>query len=63
MSNEKPRLVLLGGRRITAADIARMFGILTGRAADMTPEQLAEVDRQLDQRYAELRRRDDEGQG
>jgi len=62
MSNEKPRLVLLGGRRITAADIARMFAILTGRAADMTPEQLAEVDRQLDQRYAELRRRDDEGQ-
>jgi hypothetical protein len=62
MSNGKPRLVLLGGRRITAADLARMFAALTGRTADVTPEQLSEVDRQLDQRYADLRRRDDEEQ-
>jgi hypothetical protein len=39
-----------------------MFAALTGRTADVTPEQLAEVDRQLDQRYADLRRRDDEEQ-
>jgi hypothetical protein len=62
MSNGKPRLVLLGGRRIIAADLARMFVALTGRTADVTPEQLSEVDRQLDQRYADLRRRDDEEQ-
>ncbi len=41
-----------GGKRITAEDLARMFKALTGK--DSTPEQLAKSQKKLDEAYARL---------
>jgi hypothetical protein len=51
-NNDKPALVMLGGRRITALHIARMYQKLTGRVP--TADQVAAAQRALDSRYAEL---------
>ena len=49
---EKPKLVLAGGqgRRITAADVARMFKSLTGK--ETPPEEMVDLQKRLDEVYA-----------
>jgi hypothetical protein len=51
-NNDKPALVMLGGRRITALHIARMYQKLTGRTP--SADQIMEAQRSLDRAYAEL---------
>jgi hypothetical protein len=50
-SRSRPVLVG-GGKRITAEDVARMFKALTGK--DPTPEELANSQKKLDEAYARL---------
>jgi hypothetical protein len=52
MTNEKPRLVLLGDRRIAGLDLAKMFRNLTGWL--FTVDQVMDAQQALDARYAEL---------
>ena len=54
MTDQKPKLVLLHGRMITALNIAMMFKALTGRDADLSPERLNETNRKLQEAYARL---------
>ena len=50
-SRSRPVLVG-GGKRIVAEDVARMFKALTGK--DSTPEQLDKSQKKLDEAYARL---------
>jgi hypothetical protein len=65
MTTDRPKLVLLGGGRITAADVAKMFEALTGREAGLTLDEHDRLDRQLARAYDRLERKDDgeEGKG
>jgi hypothetical protein len=54
MSEQKPRLVLLHGRVITAENIAKMFKALTGRDPEVTPRVADETNTKLEEAYAKL---------
>ena len=69
MTDQKPKLVLLHGRMITAENIAKMFKALTGRDPEFSPEWLERTNKELEEAYAKLNedrklasrgRRDDE---
>jgi hypothetical protein len=46
----RPRLFLMGGRRLTAGDVASLYKALTGK--DATPADLEQACHQLEQAYA-----------
>jgi hypothetical protein len=54
MSELKPKLVLLHGRMITAANIAKMFKALTGSEPEVSPEWLERTNKELEEAYAKL---------
>jgi hypothetical protein len=54
MTDQKPKLVLLHGRMITAENIAKMFTALTGRDPEASPEWLERTNKELEEAHAKL---------